>query len=135
MSKIYGLFIALFLVSLNAQAYEPVLDQQGMLYFNLSYDIGQSKKTDHEFGFRFDRSFVEPHETLTMNQLNAQSAVFDVKINDNGLKAFNIHGVDYSYATDIYQAAEGEAAEPKRDLKIPLGVIIGVLIGTLALMQ
>ncbi len=152
MPKVYCFFLALFMVSMSAQAYEPVIDHQGMLYFNLSFDVGQSKNVDHDFGFRFDRSFVEPRETITMSQLNAKPAVFNLKLNNKGLKAFNVHGIDYSYDVIdkyVYHGAEGgdakaegesqpipEAAEePKRKIAIPLGVVIGVLIGTLAIAQ
>ena len=154
MSKVYGLFLALFMVSMSAQAYEPVLDHQGMLYFNLTFDVGQSKKVDHDFGFRFDRSFVQPRESITMNQLNAKPAVFNLNLNNDGLKAFKVHGIDYSYDVNdryVYHGAEGgntktggeaevqpipEATEePRRKIAIPLGVIIGVMIGTLAVVQ
>ncbi len=154
MSKVYGIFLVLLMVSMSAQAYEPVLDHQGMLYFNLTFDVGQSKKVEHDFGFRFDRSLVQPREAITMNQLNAKPAVFNLKLNKKGLKAFNVHGIDYSYAVNdkyVYHAAEGgetksseeaeaqpipEATEePRRKIAIPLGVVIGVLIGTMAAIQ
>jgi len=142
------------MVSMSAQAYEPVLDHQGMLYFNLSFDLEQSKKVDHDFGFRFDRSFVQPRDSITMSQLNAKPAVLNLKLNNKGLKAFNIHGIDYSYDVIdkyVYHGAEGGDAkssdeaeaqpipedneEPARKIAIPLGVVIGVLIGTLAVAQ
>ncbi|GJM05135.1 MAG: hypothetical protein DHS20C09_11260 [marine bacterium B5-7] len=154
MSKVYGFFLALLMVSMSAQAYEPVLDHQGMLYFNLTFDAGQSKKIDHDFGFRFDRSIVQPRESISLDQLNAKPAVFNLKLNNKGLKAFNVHGIDYSYDVNdkyVYHGAEGgdtksngeaesqpipEAAEePRRKIAIPLGVIIGALIGTLAVVQ
>lgn len=152
MSKVYGLFLALFMVSMSVQAYEPVLDHQGMLYFNLTFDVGQSKKVEHDFGFRFDRSFVQPRESVTLNQLNAKPAVFNLKLNNDGLKAFNVNGIDYSYDVNeryVYHGAEGgdtksgaEAEtqpipeeEPRRKIAIPLGVVIGVLIGTMAVVQ
>jgi hypothetical protein len=148
------LLFLLLVVSLNVSAFEPILDHQGMLYFNLSYDIEQTKKTEHDFGFRFDRSLVQPGEAITMNQLNAQPAVFNLKLNNYGLKAFKVNGVDYSYDVNnpyVHHGAEGgetgnegnteaqpmpEATqEPERKINIPLGVIIGVLIGTLAVVQ
>lgn len=154
MSKICCFILALFMVSMSAQAYEPVLDHQGMLYFNLSFDLEQSKKVDHDFGFRFDRSFVQPRDSITMSQLNAKPAVLNLKLNNKGLKAFNIHGIDYSYDVIdkyVYHGAEGGDAkssdeaeaqpipedneEPARKIAIPLGVVIGVLIGTLAVAQ
>jgi hypothetical protein len=154
MSKVYCLFLSLFLVSINVHAYEPVLDHQGMLYFNLSFDVGQTKKVEHDFGFRFDRALVQPRETLTMSQLNAKPAVFNLKLNNDGLKAFYVNGTDYSYDVNniyVYHGAEGgdaksggeaeaqpipeATAEPRRKINIPLGVVIGVLIGGLAMVQ
>tara|TARA_R110000782_G_scaffold13730_5_gene40292 strand:+ start:1222 stop:1641 length:420 start_codon:yes stop_codon:yes gene_type:complete len=139
---------------MSTEAYEPVLDHQGMLYFNLTFDAGQSKKMDHNFGFRFDRSFVQPRESVSLDQLNAKPAVFNLQLNNKGLKAFNIHGIDYSYDVNdkyVYHGAEGgdtkssgeaesqpipEASEePRREIAIPLGVVVGVLIGTLAVIQ
>ena len=64
MNKLLLCFSFLFL-SLNAYAVEPVLDQQGMIYFNLSFDAGHTTKTEHNFGFRFDRAMVEPGENMT----------------------------------------------------------------------
>ncbi len=154
MSKVYCLILALLLVSLNTHAYEPVLDHQGLLYFNLIFDIDQSKKAAHDFGFRFDRSFVQPHEPITMNQLNSKPAVFNLKLNSNGLQAFNVNGIDYSYTDSnryVYYQAEGGDVEsggeaeaqpipetdeaPERKIDIPLGVVIGVLIGAMAAFQ
>jgi hypothetical protein len=124
------------------------MDHQGMLYFNLSYDLEHAKKAEHDFGFRFDRSYVQPRETMSLDQLNAKPAVFNLKLNNEGLKAFKVNGIDYSYATNgpsIYHAAEGDEVEaqpipeatdePRRKINIPLGVIIGVLIGTMAVVQ
>lgn len=158
MSKVYGLFLSLILVSINSHAVEPVLDQQGMFYFNVIFDAGQTTKTEHDFGFRFDRTLAEPGENITMNQLAAKPAVFNLKLNNNGLKAFKLNGIDYSYQDYVYHGAEGgdaktgaaktaaktgdeaeaqpipEATEqPKRKLDVPLGVIIGGLIGITAI--
>jgi len=133
MSKAFYLFLSLVFVSINSYAVEPVLDQQGIFYFNMTFDAGSSTKTDHDFGFRLDRTLIQPGETMTMSQLAAQPAVFNYKLNKNGLKAFELNGVDYS--TEYYVSrAEGEEveAEPKKKIDIPVGVIIGVLIGTVA---
>ena len=153
MSKVYWLFLSLILASINSHAVEPVLDHQGLFYFNITFDAGQMTKTEHDFGFRFDRSLVQPGETTTMSQLNNKPAVLNLKLNSNGLKAFKLHGIDYSYATNdtyVHHGAEGgdtktdgepEAeAQPipeptetaKRKINIPLGVIIGVGIGAIA---
>lgn len=135
MLKVFSLFLSLIIVSINSYAVEPILDQQGMFYFNMSFDAGTSTRTEHDFGFRLDRTLMQPGETMTMNQLADKPAVFNLKLNNNGLKAFELNGVDYS--TEYYVArADGETeveAEPKKALDIPVGVIVGVLIGAVAI--
>jgi hypothetical protein len=134
MLKVFSLFLSLMIMSINSYAFEPVLDQQGMLYFNMSFDAGTSTKTEHDFGFRLDRTLMQPGESMTINQLADKPAVFNLKYNENGLKAFELNGVDYS--EEVYVArADGEeaATQPKKKLNIPLGVIGGILIGTVAI--
>ncbi len=134
MLKVFWLFLSLIFISINSYAVEPVLDQQGMFYFSMTFDAGQPTKTEHDFGFRLDRSLVQPGETMTMQQLADKPAVFNLKMNNNGLKAFELNGVDYS--TEYYVSrAEGEEveAQPKKAVDIPVGVIVGVLIGTVAI--
>jgi hypothetical protein len=143
MSKVYCLSVLLILVSVNTYAVEPVLDQQGMFYFNMTFDAGHSTKTDHDFGFRLDRTLAQPGENITMSQLADKPAVFNLKLNSNGLKAFELNGIDYSYVDYVARGAEGGEVEsqpepevteqPKRKVDIPLGVIIGVLIGLAAI--
>ena len=118
---------------MNSLAVEPVLDQQGMFYFNMSFDAGTTTKTEHDFGFRLDRTLMQPGETMTMNQLTNSPAVFNLKLNDNGLKSFELNGVDYSQEYYVARAEGEPEAQPKRKLNIPLGVIIGVGIGVIAI--
>jgi Trk K+ transport system NAD-binding subunit len=136
MLKVFSLFLSLIIVSINSHAVEPVLDQQGMFYFNMTFDAGTSTKTEHDFGFRLDRTLTQPGETIMLNQLNDKPAVFNLKLNDNGLKAFELNGVDYSIEHYVARAdgeeTATEAAPPKKSIDVPLGVIIGVLIGTVA---
>lgn len=151
------LFFSFLFLSFNAAAVEPVLEQQGMFYFNMTFDVGHSTKTEHDFGFRFDRAMVKPGENLTMNQLIDRPAVFNLKYNKNGLKAFELNGVDYSYIDYAHYEAEADETaktetaattseeteaqpvpeetveQPKRKIHIPLGVMIGVGIGIIAL--
>jgi hypothetical protein len=136
MSKVFWMFLSLIFISINSYAVEPVLDQQGMFYFSMTFDAGQSTKTEHDFGFRLDRTLVQAGETMTMQQLADKPAVFNLKLNKNGLKAFELNGIDYS--TEYYVSrAEGEetevGAQPKKSVDIPIGVIAGVLIGTVAI--
>ncbi len=135
MLKAFTLFLSMMFISIAANAVEPVLDQQGMIYFNMTFDAGTSTKTDHDFGFRLDRTLMQPGETMTMNQLVDKPAVFNLKLNNNGLKAFELNGIDYS--TEYYVArADGEDAgvesPPKKAVDVPVGVIVGVLIGAMA---
>ena len=152
MSKLRIFLLSLAFVSANCFAIEPVMEQQGMFYFSMSFDAGSSTKTDHDFGFRFDRALMAPGENISMSQLVNKPAVFNLKLNNNGLKAFELNGVDYSYVDYVYHGAEGGSAaeaepaaeaqpapqteqvqQPKRKLDVPLGVIIGVGIGAIAI--
>ncbi len=136
MSKLFWIFLSLILISMNSYAVEPVLDQQGLFYFNMTFDAGTSTKTEHDFGFRLDRTLMQPGEIMTMNQLADKPAVFNLKMNDNGLKAFELNGVDYSH--EVYVArADGEETEApsKKAVDIPIGIITGVLIGTAAIVN
>ncbi len=133
MSKLFWMFTSLILISMNTHAVEPVLDQQGLFYFNMSFDAGTTTKTEHDFGFRLDRTLQQPGEIMSMNQLADKPAVFNLKMNDNGLKAFELNGVDYSHEVYVVRA-DGEEAKPKKKaVDIPVGVIIGVLVGTVAI--
>ena len=133
MLKVFSLFLSLMIFSVNSLAVEPILDQQGMFYFNMTFDAGTSKKTEHDFGFRFDRALIQPDETITMNQSTDSPAVFNLKLSDNGLKAFELNGLDYSQEIYVARADGDSGATPRRKVDIPLGVIIGVGIGALAL--
>ena len=156
MSKLGFIFIVLLVFSTHSQAFEPELQQQGMFYYHLSFDVGQSSKPDHYFGFRMDNGLVKPGETMQISELVSRPAVLDINFNNNGLRSFAIHGVDYTseyyvaradeteteeVATDA-EAAETETAEPEpvvaeetplKKLDIPLGVVIGAVIGLVAI--
>ncbi len=162
MPKFSWLLLSLSLFATNSLAIEPELQQQGMFYFNVSFDAGQTRKTTHDFGFRLDHGQVKPGESMRLSELNTRSAMFDIKYNSNGLQSFKIHGVDYTQEYTVARGAEagtdeataGETApaeatatEPEaqaepvpqqtetvKKIDIPLGVIIGALIGGVALL-
>ena len=143
MSKLQCSFILLCLLSTNVFAVEPVLQQQGLFYFNMSFDTDQHIKTEHNFGFRVDRALLAPGENISMSQLVNNPAVFNLKLNNHGLQAFEFNGVDYSYIDNVYHAAEADTGaetqpevvqqEPKRKIDFPIGVFIGVGIGVIAI--
>ena len=117
-----------------------------MVYFNVSFDTGYKKKLTHDFGLRFDRGVIQPGEIMTIDQLMPRTPVFDLGINKFGVKTFELNGIDFTDKYYVYHATEAEAEaeateEPKKKTKsigkyidkAPTGVLIGVVILTIAL--
>ena len=142
-------FLFVFLLAtftFKSFAIEPILDQQAMVYFNVSFDTGYKKKLTHDFGLRFDRGVIQPGEIMTIDQLMPRTPVFDLGINKFGVKTFELNGIDFTDKYYVYHATEAEAEaeateEPKKKTKsigkyidkAPTGVLIGVVILTIAL--
>jgi len=138
-------FLFVFLLAtftFKSFAIEPILDQQAMVYFNVSFDTGYKKKLTHDFGLRFDRGVIQPGEIMTIDQLMPRTPVFDLGINKFGVKTFELNGIDFTDKYYVYHATEAEATEePKKKTKsigkyidkAPTGVLIGVVILTIAL--
>lgn len=154
-------FLFIFLIAtlaVKSFAVEPVLDQQAMLYFNVSFDTGYKKKVAHDFGLRFDRGVIQPGEIMTIDQLTHRKPVFDLGINKLGIKTLVLNGIDFTDKYYVYHATEEEAEEtetettdmpnettdvPKKKTKsfgkyidqAPTGVLIGIVILTVALVD
>jgi len=142
-------FLFVFLLAtftFKSFAIEPILDQQAMVYFNVSFDTGYKKKLTHDFGLRFDRGVIQPGEIMTIDQLMPRTPVFDLGINKFGVKTFELNGIDFTDKYYVYHATEAEAEaeateEPRKKTKsigkyidkAPTGVLIGVVILTIAL--
>ena len=153
MSRLTATLLSLLLFSTHGLAFEPEFQQQGMFYFHVSFDAGQSTKAKHHFGFRLDQGLVKPGETMTLTSLVNKPAAFDIQYDSTGLQAFKVHGVDYTEEVLIARGAEAGAEEspdevaetepapepvvteatPVKKINIPLGVIIGGLIGLVAI--
>ena len=155
MPKLISTIIALLIFSGSSQAFEPELQQQGMVYFHLSFDAGQPVKPQHFYGFRLDNGLVKPGESMHISTLMAKPAVMDINFNQNGLRSFAMHGIEFTEEVYVARGAEsttdetastedGAAAEtaepeaveatPQRDIKLPpLGVLIGAAIGIVAI--
>ena len=139
------LFVFLLTVfTLKSFAIEPILDQQATVYFNISFDVGYKKKSTHEFGLRLDRGLIEPGEIMTISQLNPRPAVFNFGFNGRGLKTFEINGADLTDEYYVYHGAETETeGEPEKKTKsigeyidkAPTGVLIGIIIAAVALVD
>ena len=144
-------FLFVFLLAtftLKSFAIEPILDQQAMVYFNVSFDTGYKKKLAHDFGLRLDRGVIQPGEIMTINQLMPRTPVFNLGINKYGIKTFKLNGIDFTDKYYVHHATETETEtetettdEPKKKTqsigkyidKAPTGVLIGIVILTVAL--
>ena len=158
MLKSACLFISLLVFSIHSAAFEPELQQQGMFYFNVSFDAGHDTKTTHHFGFRFDHGLVKPGETMMLSALAKRPAALDIQYTRQGIQAFNIHGFNYLEEVLVARGAESGAEEtpavepeaetaegepiketvtaeasPERELNIPFGVLLGLGIGLIAI--
>ena len=148
MPKAILLIFLLAAFTTKAFAIEPILDQQAMIYFNVSFDEGHKKTSTYKYGFRFDRGLIKPGEAMEMSQLFTRPAVFNLGLNKYGIKAFELNGVNLTEEHYVYHAAEGEngtvsetTEENKKQTKsigkyideAPTGVLIGVIIAVVAL--
>lgn len=147
MLKASFLSLPFLLLSINSHAIEPVLDQQAIFYFDFTFDTSQKTKYKHHFGLRLDHAWHTPGDNITVGQLLAKPAIISLRMNNHGLQALELNGIDYAHYDSIYHATEDSAKtnngtetqplperveQPKKKLEIPLGVIIGGLIGILA---
>ncbi|MFB3090810.1 MAG: hypothetical protein ACE1ZG_05610 [Gammaproteobacteria bacterium] len=145
---------AMFMITSNSWAVEPIDDQQVIFYYQIPF--GGIKKADnsHKFGFRIDRVSVDRltgqySDSLTFNDLMKRPASLDLQMGHQGIAAFKMHGYDYlpqliSQADDEGsengevnsqengEASETEKGEEKKYLKLPeldqtnFGVLLGV---------
>ena len=107
--RILPLLTFLF-ISANVFAVEPVDEQQVMFYYQIP--IGADKQhSKHEFGLRFDQTSHDPREDVRINALQSKPAAMDFRMGYDGVKAIDIHGVDYAKYF-IARAAEGEDTPP-----------------------
>jgi len=91
---------AMFMITSNGWAVEPIVDQQAMFYYQIPF--GGIKKADnsHKFGFRIDRVTVDRltgqySDSLTFNDLMKRPASLDIQIGHQGIAALKMHGYDY----------------------------------------
>ncbi len=91
---------AMFMITSNSWAVEPIDDQQVIFYYQIPF--GGIKKADnsHKFGFRIDRVSVDRltgqySDSLTFNDLMKRPASLDIQMGHQGIAAFKMHGYDY----------------------------------------
>ncbi|MEQ8288206.1 MAG: hypothetical protein RIB78_00635 [Gammaproteobacteria bacterium] len=106
MLKPVSLFFSLLVLSTHSLAIEPELQQQGMFYFNVSFDAGTNTKTKHHFGFRIDQGMVKPGESMMLSALVKRPAALDIQYTRQGIQAFNVHGINYLDEVLVARGAE-----------------------------
>lgn len=109
--RLLTLFLSLLLVSLSAQAVEPINDQQVMLYYTIPLGTVSNKESQHQFGLRLDRVSHSPYDTVQITTLQKRPAAFNLTMSYHGLESLDINGQDYA-AYLVAKAAEGEADTP-----------------------
>ncbi|MCH8080093.1 MAG: hypothetical protein IH836_00835 [Proteobacteria bacterium] len=145
---------AMFMITSNSWAVEPIDDQQVIFYYQIPFGGIKKADTSHKFGFRIDRVSVDRltgqySDSLTFNDLMKRPASLDLQMGHQGIAAFKMHGYDYlpqliSQADDEGgengevnsqgngEASETEKGEEKKYLKLPeldqtnFGVLLGV---------
>lgn len=140
-----GLMSSFIFCSSSAYAIEPVLDQHAMLYYQVPLGASNGHEARHNFGFRFDRTMMQPGEIIQFQSLMRNPAVVDIRMGYDGIRELQLNGIDYveRYYVQNGASAEGtgngdgeggttEEKKPGLDElmhSIPAGVLIGGAIG------
>ena len=150
MLKAWSLVLVLSMFSLKSYAIDLISDQQVTLYYSLSFDAGYDKTSKSNYGLRFDRDMIQLGDGIKISQLRSKSAILNLKVNEYGIKALELNGVNYAWDEYAYHANEAETDtnsenedEQKKKSKplthyinkAPTGVLIGVAIGVIALVD
>ena len=105
-----SLFTFISLISFNSIAIEPVVEPHVMIYYQVPFGGSNSNFNKHTFGFRMDRTVVNPGEAIDYQSLMKRPAVFDLKMGRDGIKGLYISGTDYLERYRFYKVhrANGE---------------------------
>ena len=150
MLKAWPLALILSMISLKSYAIDPILDQQVTLYYGVSFDAGYNKSSKSNYGLRFDRGMIHPGDGIKISELTSKSAILNLRLNEHGIKAIELNGVNYALDDYVYHANEAETDTNSENVdeqekkskplthyinKAPTGVLIGVAIGVIALVD
>jgi hypothetical protein len=140
-----GLLSSFIFFSSSAYAIEPVLDQHAMFYYQVPLGASNSHEARHNFGFRFDRTMMQPGEIIQYQSLMRDPAVVDIRMGYDGIRELQLNGIDYVERYYVLNGANAEGTEngngeggtteekkPGLDElmhSIPTGVLIGGAIG------
>ena len=112
MQKIkYILFVVISAFSLNLHALEPVLDHQAYVYLNIPLDGANKAREGYNFGFMVDRTLIQADASIDLKPAPDRPALFDLTINQHGIKSFAINGIRFADEYYVYRANEQENGE------------------------
>ena len=112
MQKIkYILFVVISAFSLNLHALEPVLDHQAYVYLNIPLDGANKAREGYNFGFMVDRTLVQADASIDLKPAPDRPALFDLAINQHGIKSFAINGIRFADEYYVYRANGQENGE------------------------
>ena len=112
MQKIkYILFVVISAFSLNLHALEPVLDHQAYVYLNIPLDGANKAREGYNFGFMVDRTLIQADASIDLKPAPDRPALFDLTINQHGIKSFAINGIRFADEYYVYRANGQENGE------------------------
>ena len=93
----------------NSFAAEPVMEPHAMLYYQVTFGNGHGHPLKKTFGFRLDDALVEPGKPINYQKLFRRPAVINLKMDDAGVWALNITGVNFLKQVRALHANEDDA--------------------------
>ncbi len=105
--------IAMLAIGTSVQAEQQVHDTQAFIYYKIPFGGGAKPERQHQYGFRFDHSYIDQDKGVDLNQLMRKPAALDFNMSANSQPKLEIHGVDYlaAYLANRADAKASEGAE------------------------
>ena len=89
------LIVLSFMCVFNVNASDLIMEPHAMLYYQVPLGGGNKQKHKSTFGFRFDNAIHETGKQIDYQRLFNQEPVLDFRLNNDGVEAFKITGIDY----------------------------------------
>ena len=83
-----------FLVTFNSNAADLSLESHAMIYYTVPLG-GSPANSKPSFGLRFDEAYMERGKGIDYNRLFDRPAVFDLKMDRDGLRSIELAGTDF----------------------------------------
>ena len=125
---------ALLLLPCQLIADSLISEHHAMFYYKVPLGGSKIKQDQHTFGFRMDRVSFNAGEMLDQQKLFHRPAMFDFKMNHQGVEGIYLSGNNFMDKYRVSHADEDgreRTAPPLTDIisDLPVGVFIGVGIG------